>query len=74
MSLRPLPDLSNDQAMSKLGRLSAIRNARADALHELRDACVRLQNGASVDSVEIANIEEAIARIKQLNEFQAQHA
>ena len=40
MSLRPIPDLTNDQAMSKLGRLSAIRNARADALHELRDACV----------------------------------
>lgn len=71
--LRPIPDLTNDQAMSKLGRLSAIRNARADALHELRDACVRLQNGASVDSVEIANIEEAIERIKQLNELQAQH-
>jgi len=71
MSLRPIPDLDNVQAMTKLGRLSAIRNARADALHELRDACVRLQNGASADDVEIAAIEAAISRLKELNALQA---
>ena len=65
--LRPLPDLTNNEAMSKLGRLSAIRNARADALHELRDACVRLQSGASIDAVEIEVIEAAVLRLKQLN-------
>lgn len=68
--LRPLPDLENNEAMQKLGRLSAIRNARADALHELRDACVRLQSGASQDSVEIAVIEQAIERLKQLEALQ----
>ena len=69
--IRPLPDLNNADAMAKLGRLSAIRNARADALHELRDACVRLQSGASQDDVEIAVIEQAIERLKQLNALQA---
>jgi len=70
MSLRPLPDLDNVPAMTKLGRLSAIRNARADALHELRDAVVRLQNGASADAVEIETIETAIARLKELSGLQ----
>ncbi len=69
--LRPLPDLDNAQAMTKLGRLSAIRNARADALHELRDACVRLQNGASDDDIEIATIEAATQRLKELKALQA---
>ena len=69
--LRPLPDLDNAELMTKLGRLSAIRNARADALHELRDACVRLQSGASEDAIEIAVIERAIERLKQLEELKA---
>lgn len=42
--LRPLPDLTNAEAMAKLGRLSAIRSARLDALHELRDCVTRLMN------------------------------
>ena len=65
--LRPLPDLDNTTVMVKLGRLSAIRNARADALHELRDACVRLQSGASADDVEFQSIEAALRRLKELN-------
>ena len=71
MSLRPLPDLNNVEAMQKLGRLSALRNARSDALHELRDACVRLQNAVSPDEVEIAVIKEAITRLEQLAAMQA---
>lgn len=74
MALRPLPDLDNAQAMTKLGRLSALRTARADALHELRDAVVRLQNNASVDAIEIETIETCIQRLKDINGLQAQIA
>lgn len=70
--LKPLLDIDNTTAMVKLGRLSALRNARADALHELRDACVRLQNAASADAVEFEHIEAALARLKEINFLQAQ--
>lgn len=66
-SLRPLPDLKNSEAMAKLGALSALRNARADALHQLRDSCVRLQTGSGVDDVEIGLIEQALKRLKEVN-------
>jgi hypothetical protein len=71
MSLRPLPDLTNADAMVKLGALSALRSARADALHQLRDACVRLQNSSSIDSIEIANCEEALQRLKDIEALHA---
>jgi len=67
MSLRPLPDIDNSEAMQKLGRASALRNARLDALHEMRDAVVRLQNGVSFDSVEIQTIRECLDRLEQID-------
>lgn len=67
--LRPIPDIGNESAMAKLGKLSALRNARADALHQLRDACVRLQSGSGIDSVEIAFCEEALARLKEIEKL-----
>lgn len=66
-TLRPLPDLKNSEAMAKLGALSALRNARADALHQLRDACVRLQTGSGIDEVEIDLCEQALKRLKEVN-------
>ena len=70
--LRPLPDLDNAQAMTKLGRLSALRNARADALHELRDCVVRLQSPNGDFSVEAPIIETCIQRLKEIECLQAQ--
>jgi hypothetical protein len=70
--LKPLLDLDNAAVMMKLGRLSALRNARADAMHVLRDSCVRLQNAASADVVEFEIIEAALARLKEINFLQAQ--
>lgn len=67
--LRPLPDLENSEAMQKLGRASALRNARLDALHEMRDAVVRLQNGVSFDSVEIQTIRECLDRLEQIDQM-----
>lgn len=67
--LRPLPDLTNNEVMAKLGRASALRNARLDALHEMRDAVVRLQNGVSFDSVEIQTIRECLDRLTQIDQM-----
>lgn len=67
--LRPLPDLDNTEAMQKLGRASALRNARLDAIHELRDAVARLQNNVSLDSTEIETIRYCINRLEQINEL-----
>lgn len=69
MSLRPLPDLTNSEVMAKLGRASALRNARLDALHEMRDAVVRLQNNVSFDSTEIETIRDCLTRLEQVNEL-----
>lgn len=69
MSLRPLPDLTNSEVMAKLGRASALRNARLDALHEMRDAVVRLQNNVSFDSTEIETIRDCLTRLEQVNDL-----
>jgi len=74
MSLRPLPDLSNKDYLEKLGALSALRTARADALHMLRDACVRLQNASSIDSIEIETCEQALQRLKDIEALKARFA
>jgi hypothetical protein len=64
--LRPLPDLDNPQAMAKLGRLSALRSARLDALHELRDIVTRIQGGQSdvIEDVKAARV--VLDRIEEL--------
>ena len=74
MSLRPLPDLTNSEVMAKLGRASALRNARLDAIHAMRDAVVRLQNAASFDSVELPIIKDCIERIEKLNELSSRQS
>lgn len=66
--LRPLPNLEDDKAMAELGRLHSLRNARLDALHQLRDAVVRLQSGQCDENAEIMSAEEALTRIKMLQE------
>lgn len=67
--LRPLPDLDNQEAMLKLGRASALRNARLDAIHELRDSIVRLQNNVSFDAAEIETIRACLERLEQVNQL-----
>lgn len=71
MSLRPIQDLNNSQAMEKLGRLSALRSHRADALHMMRDAVVRLQNASSIDSVELGTIELCVKRLREIELLQS---
>ncbi|WP_294636585.1 hypothetical protein [uncultured Aquabacterium sp.] len=67
--LRPLPDLQDADNMARLGRLSAIRSARLDALHDMRDAVVRLQNGSSIDSVELKVVRDCVERLEQLEQL-----
>lgn len=67
--LRPLPDLQDTDNMARLGRLSAIRSARLDALHDMRDAVVRLQNGSSIDSVELKVVRDCVERLEHLEQL-----
>lgn len=70
MTMRPIPDLANAALMAKLGKLSALRSARADALHFLRDSCVRLQNSSSNDAAEISNCELALRRLREIERLE----
>lgn len=67
--LRPLPDLQDEEAMTKLGRLSAIRNAKLDALHLLRDCAVRLQSqqGDEIQDIQLART--ALDRLEELSKL-----
>jgi hypothetical protein len=64
--LRPIPDLDNAQAMTKLGRLSAIRSARMDATNELRDVVTRLQGTSADVRAEIEAARVALTRLEEL--------
>jgi hypothetical protein len=64
MSLRPLPKLDDAAVMARLGRLSALRNARLDALHALRDSIVRLQGAQCDDLAEIASARACLDRLE----------
>ncbi|WP_421883197.1 hypothetical protein [Methylibium sp.] len=64
--LRPIPDLDDAAAMAKLGRLSALRNARLDAAHALRDAVVRIQSGQADDLAEINLARAALDRLEEV--------
>ena len=41
--MKPLPNLNDEAAMLRRGKLSALGSARNDAAETLRDACTRLQ-------------------------------
>lgn len=62
--MRPLPDLANAAAMAKLGRLSALRSARADTLHALRDTTARLLSGQHDDAAEIVQARGLLDRLQ----------
>lgn len=64
--LRPLPNLTDPEAMATLGRLHALRNARMDAVHMLRDAVVRLQSGQCNFADEVATAREALNRLEDI--------
>lgn len=44
--MKPLPDLTNTEAMAAIGRRSALGRARGEASEALRDACTLCQSAA----------------------------
>lgn len=66
MSLRPIPKLDDQEAMARLGRASALRSARLDALHELRDCVTYLQSNDRDEELYLARASECIERLEQL--------
>ena len=68
--LRPLPDRDNREALAKLGWLTAIRSARLDALHELRDCVTRLQS--NIYPEDIRDARAALDRLEQLNALESE--
>ena len=70
MSLRPLPKLDDAAAMAKLGRLTAIRSARLDAMHDLRDCATQLQHAELDATYQARVIEAARACLDRIEELQ----
>ena len=70
-AIRPIPDLTDMHAMALLGRLHALRSARADVLHAMRDTVSRLLAGHSTDEVaDCARIRELLDRLEEVNRLE----
>jgi len=68
MSLKPIPDISNPDTAAKLGRLYVMREARRDALAQLRDAVGMLNSASSQAQDEgLALAREAVDRLEYVN-------
>jgi hypothetical protein len=69
--LRPLPNLEDERAMVKLGRMYSLRTAWLDAVHDLRDSVVRLQSLATDEAEEIAKARVVIDRLEAIVKLRA---
>ena len=72
MAIRALPDLSNEAAMAKLGRLSALRSARLDAVHELRDCYTQMQSDLADYLPTIQRARGCLDRLEELANLERQ--
>jgi phosphate uptake regulator len=67
MSLRPLPDLENIETAALLGKLYALREARRDALSQLRDAVTALNSSdESTQREGLSLAREAVDRLEYI--------
>lgn len=67
MSIRPLPDFDNTEAVAKLGRQYALREAWRDALSQLRDAVTMLNSTGEpqqIDGLQMAR--ESVDRLEEI--------
>lgn len=72
MSLRPIPNLSDEAAMAKLGRLSALRSARLDASQAFVQCGQRFQSDR-FDPLEVVKEARAcLDRIEELTNLERQ--
>lgn len=70
--LKPFPKLDDDASMLKLGRLHALRDARFDALAQLRDAVTQLNSSnEEIWPDAINRADEALKRLRELESYQA---
>ena len=69
--MKPIPNLGDAAAMARLGRLSALRSARADALHGLRDCAQRLLSGQHDDGAQIADARALLDRLEEIAGLEA---
>lgn len=73
MSLRPLPKLDDPDVAAKLGRLYALREARRDALAELRDANTRLNSNDEPSQAEgLSMARSAIERLELIAKMESE--
>ena len=64
-----LPDLSNDEKMARIGRLSVLRSARRDAAKRLRDTLIPILNkieGNEANAWEVDGITDLVNEINEL--------
>jgi phosphate uptake regulator len=67
MSLRPLPDFENIETAARLGKLYALREARRDALSQLRDAVTALNSSdESTQREGLSLAREAVDRLEYI--------
>lgn len=64
--LRPLPNLDDETVMAKLGRLSALRSARMDAAHDLRDIVSRILSGNDYEDKDLAAARACLDRLEEI--------
>lgn len=64
--MKPLPNLDDGAAMAKLGRLSALRSARADVLHELREVATKLLHSSGDDGPHIDAARALLDRLEHV--------
>lgn len=65
--MKPLPNINDEPAMLKRGKLSAIASARNDAFNELRDAVTLIQSAQGHDIEPLVNrVKAAVDRVATL--------
>lgn len=70
--LRPLPDLTDPDAMAQLGRLYALREAWRDAVNQLRDSVAMIQSQhAETQERGMREARQAVERLEEIQKEQA---
>jgi len=67
----PLPNIDDDAAMIRAGRLHTLRSARADACHRFRDLASRLLAGNADDAELIKEARAILDRMEQIHSMES---
>lgn len=70
--LRPLPDFTDPEALAKLGKMYALREAWRDAVSQLRDSVAMIQSQhPETQARGMAEARQAVERLEQIQKEQA---